>query len=83
MIINTASVAAFDGLIGQAADAVSKGGIFGLTLTLAREFARYGIRVIAKPKTSLTNPRLTGSSNIGAGDVETAKSPITTDQEAF
>lgn len=50
VIINTASVAAFDGQIGQAAYAASKGGIVGLTLPLAREFARYGIRVITEPK---------------------------------
>lgn len=46
VIINTASVAAFDGQIGQAAYAASKGGIVGLTLPVAREFARYGIRVM-------------------------------------
>jgi NAD(P)-dependent dehydrogenase (short-subunit alcohol dehydrogenase family) len=45
IIINTASVAAFDGQIGQAAHSASKGGIVGMTLPLAREFARYGIRV--------------------------------------
>jgi NAD(P)-dependent dehydrogenase (short-subunit alcohol dehydrogenase family) len=45
IIINTASVAAFDGQIGQAAYSASKGGIVGMTLPLAREFARYGIRV--------------------------------------
>jgi NAD(P)-dependent dehydrogenase (short-subunit alcohol dehydrogenase family) len=46
IIINTASVAAFDGQIGQAAYSASKGGIVGMTLPLAREFARYGIRVM-------------------------------------
>ncbi len=46
VIINTASVAAFDGQIGQAAYAASKGGIVGMTLPVAREFARYGIRVM-------------------------------------
>ncbi|NTE68204.1 SDR family NAD(P)-dependent oxidoreductase [Agrobacterium tumefaciens] len=46
VIINTASVAAFDGQIGQAAYAASKGGIVGMTLPIAREFARYGIRVV-------------------------------------
>ena len=45
VIVNTASVAAFDGQIGQAAYAASKNGIVGMTLPLAREFARYGIRV--------------------------------------
>jgi NAD(P)-dependent dehydrogenase (short-subunit alcohol dehydrogenase family) len=46
VIINTASVAAFEGQIGQAAYSASKGGIVGMTLPLAREFARYGIRVM-------------------------------------
>jgi NAD(P)-dependent dehydrogenase (short-subunit alcohol dehydrogenase family) len=46
VIINTASVAAFDGQIGQAAYSASKGGIVGMTLPVAREFARYGIRVM-------------------------------------
>ena len=46
VIINTASVAAFDGQIGQAAYAASKGGVVGMTLPLAREFARIGIRVV-------------------------------------
>ncbi|WP_027527766.1 SDR family NAD(P)-dependent oxidoreductase [Bradyrhizobium sp. Ec3.3] len=46
VIVNTASVAAFDGQIGQAAYSASKGGIVGMTLPLAREFARYGIRVM-------------------------------------
>lgn len=45
VIINTASVAAFDGQIGQAAYSASKGGIVGMTLPIAREFARFGIRV--------------------------------------
>ncbi|MFV3126688.1 SDR family NAD(P)-dependent oxidoreductase [Niveispirillum sp. KHB5.9] len=45
VIINTASVAAYDGQIGQAAYAASKGGIVGMTLPIARELARYGIRV--------------------------------------
>lgn len=46
VIVNTASVAAFDGQIGQAAYAASKGGVVGMTLPIAREFARYGIRVM-------------------------------------
>jgi NAD(P)-dependent dehydrogenase (short-subunit alcohol dehydrogenase family) len=45
VIINTASVAAFEGQIGQAAYASSKGGIVGLTLPAARDLAQYGIRV--------------------------------------
>lgn len=46
VIINTASVAAFDGQIGQAAYSASKGGIVGMTLPVARDLARYGIRVV-------------------------------------
>lgn len=46
VIINTASVAAFDGQIGQAAYSASKGGVVGMTLPIARELARYGIRVM-------------------------------------
>lgn len=46
VIINTASVAAYDGQIGQAAYAASKGGIAAMTLPLARELARFGIRVM-------------------------------------
>jgi NAD(P)-dependent dehydrogenase (short-subunit alcohol dehydrogenase family) len=46
VIVNTASVAAFDGQIGQAAYAASKGGIVGMTLPIARELARFGIRVM-------------------------------------
>lgn len=46
VIINTASVAAFDGQIGQAAYSASKGGVVGMTLPLAREFAKFGIRVM-------------------------------------
>ena len=47
VIINTASVAAYEGQIGQAAYSASKGGVVGMTLPLAREFARYGVRVLA------------------------------------
>jgi len=46
VMINTASIAAFDGQIGQAAYAASKGGIVGMTLPIARECAEYGIRVV-------------------------------------
>lgn len=45
VVINTASVAAFDGQIGQAAYSASKGGIVGMTLPIARELARVGVRV--------------------------------------
>lgn len=46
IIINTASVAAFEGQIGQAAYSASKGGIVGMTLPVARELAQFGIRVV-------------------------------------
>ncbi|MFV0281644.1 MAG: SDR family NAD(P)-dependent oxidoreductase [Rhodoblastus sp.] len=45
VIINTASVAAYDGQVGQAAYSASKGGIVGMTLPIARDLARFGIRV--------------------------------------
>jgi NAD(P)-dependent dehydrogenase (short-subunit alcohol dehydrogenase family) len=45
VIVNTASVAAFEGQIGQAAYSASKGGVVGMTLPMAREFTRFGIRV--------------------------------------
>ena len=45
VIVNTASVAAFDGQIGQAAYSASKGGVVGMTLPIARDLARLGIRV--------------------------------------
>ena len=45
VIVNTASVAAFDGQVGQAAYSASKGGIVGMTLPIARDLSRFGIRV--------------------------------------
>lgn len=47
IVITTASIAAFEGQIGQAAYSASKGGIAAMTLPLAREFGRYGIRVVS------------------------------------
>jgi NAD(P)-dependent dehydrogenase (short-subunit alcohol dehydrogenase family) len=44
VIVNTASIAAFDGQVGQAAYAASKGGVVGMTLPIARDLARHGIR---------------------------------------
>lgn len=60
VIINTASVAAFDGQIGQAAYAASKGGVVSLTLPLAREFARSGIRVMTIAPGLFNTPMLAG-----------------------
>lgn len=45
VVVNTASIAAFDGQIGQAAYSASKGGVVGMTLPVARDLAQYGIRV--------------------------------------
>ena len=47
VIVNTASVAAFEGQVGQAAYSASKGGIVGMTLPIAREYTRIGVRVMA------------------------------------
>jgi NAD(P)-dependent dehydrogenase (short-subunit alcohol dehydrogenase family) len=47
VMISTASIAAYDGQIGQSAYSASKGGIVGMTLPIAREFAQFGIRVLA------------------------------------
>jgi NAD(P)-dependent dehydrogenase (short-subunit alcohol dehydrogenase family) len=46
VIINTASIAAFDGQVGQAAYSASKGGIVGMTLPIARDLARFGVRIM-------------------------------------
>jgi len=46
VLINTASVAAYDGQIGQPAYAASKAGVVGMTLPIARELSRYGIRIM-------------------------------------
>ncbi len=46
VVVNTASIAAFEGQIGQAAYSASKGGVVGMTLPMAREFARIGVRVV-------------------------------------
>ncbi len=60
VIVSTASVAAFDGQIGQAAYSASKGGIVGMTLPIAREFARFGIRVMAIAPGTFDTPLLAG-----------------------
>ena len=60
VVINTASVAAYDGQIGQAAYAASKGGIVSMTLPLARELARNGIRVMAIAPGIFDTPLLAG-----------------------
>jgi len=60
VIINTASVAAFDGQIGQAAYSASKGGVVGMTLPIARDLSRNGIRVVTIAPGLFLTPMLLG-----------------------
>lgn len=60
VIINTASVAAYDGQMGQAAYAASKGGVVGMTLPIARDLARSGIRVMTIAPGIFETPMLAG-----------------------
>jgi len=60
LIVLTASAAAYEGQIGQAAYAASKGGIVALTLPAARELARYGVRVVAIAPGIFATPMLAG-----------------------
>ena len=60
VIVNTASVAAFDGQIGQAAYAAAKGGVVALTLPVARELARSGIRVMTIAPGIFDTPMMAG-----------------------
>ena len=60
VIVNTASVAAFDGQIGQVAYAASKGGVAAMTLPLARELARHGIRVMTIAPGIFDTPMMAG-----------------------
>ena len=62
VIVNTASIAAFDGQIGQAAYAASKGGVAALTLPVARELARDGIRVVTIAPGLFETPMMAGLS---------------------
>jgi NAD(P)-dependent dehydrogenase (short-subunit alcohol dehydrogenase family) len=68
VVVNTASIAAYDGQVGQAAYASSKGGIVGLTLPAARDLAQYGIRVVTiAPGVVLTPMMETVSEEFRAG----------------
>jgi NAD(P)-dependent dehydrogenase (short-subunit alcohol dehydrogenase family) len=60
VIVNTASVAAYDGQIGQAAYAASKGGVVGMTLPIARDLSRSGIRVMTIAPGIFETPMLLG-----------------------
>ena len=59
-IVNTASIAAFEGQIGQAAYSASKGGVVGMTLPIARDLARHGIRVCTIAPGLFRTPLLMG-----------------------
>ncbi len=73
VIINTASVAAFEGQIGQAAYSASKGGIVSMTLTIARELASLGIRVVTIAPGIMKTPMMMGM----PGNVQEALSKMT------
>ncbi|KRW96320.1 SDR family NAD(P)-dependent oxidoreductase [Paracoccus sp. MKU1] len=60
VIVNTASIAAYDGQIGQAAYAASKGGVAALTLPAARELARHGVRVMTIAPGIFATPMMAG-----------------------
>jgi len=60
VIVNTASIAAFDGQIGQAAYSASKGGVVGMTLPIARDLSRNGIRVVTIAPGLFLTPMLLG-----------------------
>ena len=60
VIVNTASIAAYEGQIGQTAYAASKGGVVGMTLPMARELARFGIRVMTIAPGAFWTPMVDG-----------------------
>jgi NAD(P)-dependent dehydrogenase (short-subunit alcohol dehydrogenase family) len=63
VVINTASIAAFEGQFGQSAYAASKAGVIGVTLPIAREFASYGIRVVTIAPGLFETPMMEGMSD--------------------
>ena len=63
VVVNTASIAAFEGQIGQAAYAASKAGVVGLTLPSARELARSGVRVVTLAPGIFETPMMAGFSD--------------------
>ena len=72
VIVNTASVAAFDGQIGQAAYSASKGGVVGMTLPIARDLASHRIRVVTIAPGLFDTPLLAGAAGTGQGVAGTA-----------
>jgi NAD(P)-dependent dehydrogenase (short-subunit alcohol dehydrogenase family) len=68
LIVNTASIAAFEGQIGQIAYAASKAGVAGMTVTAARDLAQYGIRVVTVAPGIVDTPMMAGfSEEVRAG----------------
>jgi NAD(P)-dependent dehydrogenase (short-subunit alcohol dehydrogenase family) len=72
VIVNTASIAAFEGQVGQAAYAASKGGVVSMTLPAARELARVGVRVVTIAPGLFQTPMVDGlppeiQASLGAG----------------
>jgi NAD(P)-dependent dehydrogenase (short-subunit alcohol dehydrogenase family) len=76
VIINTASVAAFDGQIGQAAYSASKGGIVAMTLPIARELARFGIRVLTIAPGTFETPMMGNLSEEARRSLSKFPSPL-------
>ena len=74
VIVNTASIAAYEGQIGQSAYAASKGGVVALTLPAAREFARSGIRVVAIAPGTFETPMMGAMPQV-VKDALAAKTP--------
>ncbi|MCZ4353905.1 SDR family NAD(P)-dependent oxidoreductase [Roseovarius aestuarii] len=74
VIVNTSSVAAFDGMVGQPAYSASKGAVAAMTLPLARELGKYGIRVMAIAPGVFSTPMVNGMTE-RARDVVTALRP--------
>ena len=72
VIVNTASIAAYDGQIGQAAYAASKAGVAAMTLPLAREFARFGVRVVCVAPGVFETPMMARVSDAKRHALETA-----------
>ncbi|WP_406863787.1 SDR family NAD(P)-dependent oxidoreductase [Streptomyces sp. HUAS MG47] len=68
LVVNTASIAAFEGQVGQIAYAASKAGVAGMTITAARDLAQYGIRVVTIAPGIVDTPMMAGfSDEIRAG----------------
>lgn len=72
VIINTASIAAFDGQVGQACYSSSKAGVVGMTLPMARELARYGIRVMSIAPGVCGTPMMQGIPDEARAQLESA-----------